>query len=89
MSGKNGAGEIIEALSALFAFIALLGGFSIIVTFFDCVYGITTRTLTYFGPTQLTNGFITLYIIYQGLNIYLHQLQSECNYGLTGLKKIP
>src|SRR6056297_1535385 len=79
MSGKNGPGEIIKAFSALFAFMALFGRFPIIVTFFDCVYGITKRTLTYFWPTQLTNGFIALYIIYQGLDIYLHQLQSKCN----------
>ena len=79
MSGKNGPGEIIEAFPALFAFIALFGGFPIIVTFFDCVYGITKRTLTYFWPTQLANGFIALYIIYQGLDIYLHWLQSEYN----------
>jgi hypothetical protein len=79
MSGKNGPGEIIEAFSARFAFVALFGRFSIIVTFFDCVYGTTKRTLTYFWPTQLTNGFIALYIIYQGLDIYLHRLQAECN----------
>ena len=51
MSGKNGPGEIIDAFSTLFAFIALVGGFPIIVTFFDC-YGITKRTLAYFWPTQ-------------------------------------
>jgi hypothetical protein len=76
MSGKNGPAEVVEAFFALFAFIALFGGFPIIETFFDCVYGITKRTLTYFWPMQLTNGFIALYII-QGLDIYLHWLQSD------------
>ena len=48
MSGKNGSGKVIESFSAIFAFIALFGGFFIIVTSFDCTYGITKRTFASF-----------------------------------------
>ncbi len=68
-----------KTFSALFAFIALSGGFLIIATSFDCAHGITKRTLTPFWPKQFANSFITLYIIYQGLYVYLHPLRSECN----------
>jgi len=71
MFGKNDTGEIIEAFSALFAFIALFGGFLIIKTFFDCACGTTKWALTAFYPTQFANNFIALYVIYQGLFCFL------------------
>jgi hypothetical protein len=54
MSRKNGPGEIIEAFSALFVFIALFGRFPIIVTFFDCVYGITKGRIPIFPADYVT-----------------------------------
>ena len=85
MSGKNGSCEIIKAFSAIFAFIALPGGVLIVVTFFDCAYGITKRALTPFWPTKFANSLIALHIIYQGLYVYFHQLQSVCNQLVVGL----
>jgi hypothetical protein len=88
VAGKNGAGQVIEAFQAIFAFIALLGRLFIVETSFNDVLGITKRTLSSFGPPQLAYGFITLNIIYQGGYVYLHKLKSFSN-RLDGLTLLP
>jgi len=80
--GKNCAGKIIEAFSALFTLIMLPGRLFFIETSSHNPSGFTKRTLSSFWPAQLSYRVVTLGIIDQILYVYLHLLDS-----FHGLKK--
>jgi hypothetical protein len=72
MSSKDGVSQIIKALVAVVALIALTGRFGVIKAALDNMLRLTRRALDAIGPAQLTNGLITLHIIDKILDVDLH-----------------
>ena len=72
MSSKDCVSQIIKALVAVVALIALTGRFGIIKATLDNMLRLTRRALDAIRPSQLTNGLITLHIIDKILDVDLH-----------------
>src|SRR5918999_2341281 len=72
MSRKDRVSQIIKALVAVVALIALTGRFGVIKAALDHMLRLTRRALDAIRPSQLTNGLITLHIIDKILDVDLH-----------------
>src|SRR3989454_9395086 len=72
MAGKNRVGQVIKACVAVVTLIALTGGFCVIKATLDDLCRLTRGTRDAIGPSQLTDGLITLHIIDEMLDVDLH-----------------
>jgi hypothetical protein len=83
MPCEDGVRQVVETFFTSSTLITLAGWLFVIEPPFDHSLGITKGTLSSFWPAQLAHRIVTLGIIYQVLDVYLHLLDS---YG--GLEKV-
>ena len=73
MASKDGVGEIIKAGVTVVTRIALTGGFRVIKTALDHLWGFTSGACDSLWPAQLAEGLRTLHVIDEILDVDLHR----------------
>jgi hypothetical protein len=73
MAGKNGVRQIIKTCVTVGTLIALTGGFRVIKTALDDLFGLTRGARDAIWPAQLADGLIALHIIDESLDIDLQR----------------
>src|SRR6056297_282421 len=72
VSGKYGSRQVIKALTAIFALIALFSRLCLIKTSSNHSLRIAKRAFSSFRPTEFAHGIETLPIVYQARDLNLH-----------------
>ena len=67
MTGKDGAGEVIEGAIAHAAEVSLPVGLGFVVSVFDDFGGVTVGTFDSFFPSKLSHHVVALGIVYQSV----------------------
>ncbi len=73
MARKDGVGQIIKASVTVVTLVALTGGFRVIKTTLDDVFGLTRGAGDTVRPASFAYGLITLNLIDQILDVDLHR----------------
>ncbi len=73
MARKDGVGQIIKAFVTVVTLVALTGGFRVIKTTLDDVFGLTRGAGDTVRPASFAYGLITLNLIDQILDVDLHR----------------
>ena len=77
MTGKDGAGEIVEGAIAHSAEVSLPVGLGGVMSAFDDFGGVAVRTFDLVFPTKVSNHFVALGIVDQSVNVQAYRVHEK------------